>query len=171
VPISWPPVPLSKFHTCLTRRLSSKVWPTSTSPPSPRWMRLLSNPVICLARVRLLSLKPIPRQELLFPTLGRPLRLWQGLLPPVTTFSWSIVNNPGNPRVKNSDPYPYPSKPVPVPHGHGFTRVGVGVRKNPGVNITRGWGRRKDLADAPQTSIDIGVTICEGLPRTLRALG
>ena len=51
-----------------------------------------------------------------------------------------VVNDPGNPRVKNSDPYPYPSKPVPVPHGYGFTRVGVGVRKNLGVNTTRGWG-------------------------------
>ena len=82
-----------------------------------------------------------------------------------------VVNDPGNPRVKNSDPYPYPSKPVPVPHGYGFTQVGVGVRKNPGVNTTRGWGTQKDLADAPQMSIDIGVTICEGLPRTLTALG
>jgi len=50
-------------------------------------------------------------------------------------------------------------------------QVRVGVRKNPGVNTTCSWGRQKDLADAPQMSIDMGVTICEGLLRTLMALG
>ena len=80
------------------------------------------------------------------------------------------MNDLGNPQVKNSDLYPYPSKPVPVPHGYGFMQVGVGVHKNLGVNTTHGWGRKKDLADTPQTSIDMGVAICEGLPRTLRAL-
>jgi len=74
------------------------------------------------------------------------------------------VNNPGNPQVKNSDPYPYLSKPIPVPHGYRFTWVGVGVCKNLGVNTTHSWGRQKDLTDAPQTSIDMGVTICKGLP-------
>src|ERR1700678_3907071 len=36
-----------------------------------------------------------------------------------------VVNIPGNPRVKISDPYPYPAIPVPEKDGSGFFRVRV----------------------------------------------
>src|ERR1700678_2673152 len=36
-----------------------------------------------------------------------------------------LVNIPGNPRVKISDPYPYPAIPVPEKDGSGFFRVRV----------------------------------------------
>jgi len=47
-------------------------------------------------------------------------------------YALGLVNDPGNPRVKNSDPYPYPSKPVPVPYGYGFSRVGGKGMQKPG---------------------------------------
>lgn len=53
-----------------------------------------------------------------------------GAASPTGAGSLSIVNDPGNPRGKISDPHPYPSKPVPVPHGYGFMRVWVGVHEN-----------------------------------------
>ena len=54
-----------------------------------------------------------------------------------------LVNIPGNPRVKISDPYPYPAKPGPPVKGSGFRRVRVKgfrvsrVRREPGNPETR----------------------------------
>jgi hypothetical protein len=46
-----------------------------------------------------------------------------------------LVNDPGNPRVKNPDPYFYPFKPVPLAHGYGY--CGVRVRGGTGTGVTR----------------------------------
>jgi hypothetical protein len=42
-----------------------------------------------------------------------------------TVLESSLVNIPGNPRVKITDPYPYPDIPVPEKVGSGFFRVRV----------------------------------------------
>ena len=49
-----------------------------------------------------------------------------------------VVNFPGNPRVKFSDPYPYPPKPRPLNRGSGFRQVRVkGFPGFPGKTGTR----------------------------------
>ena len=89
-----------------------------------------------------------------------------------------LVNDPRNLRVEDSDPYPYPSKYPYLTgtglHGWGYTKTRRSTQPAVGVLILNRWVscRQKDLANAPQMSIDMGATICEGLllPQTMMAM-